>query len=199
MSPQEDDFSHYFNAVGRLQSENADLRVALQATIAQQRAHIDELKLALDKADPLDPSFLRYLELEQQLQTERERAEKAEAIAKVKDIDLARWKLYFTQANEQLQTERERAEDWEAASKETGQSNWTKAQWRQLAHLAKHARDEFEQQLQAEREKSAGLERQLERHAGLLHMAVHNWALHSRADCPEVECQEYRALFSPTQ
>ncbi len=147
-----------------------------EATIAQQQARIDELKLALDKADPLDPSFLRYLELEQALAAERERAE-----------------------------------DWEAASKETGQSNWTKAQWRQLAHLAKHARDEFEQQLQAEREKSAALhqrfaeavqakerlERQLERHATLLHNSHHNWALHSVVDCPELECEEYRALLSP--
>ncbi len=43
--------------------------------INQQQARIEELKLALDKADPLDPSFLRYLELEQQLQAERERAD----------------------------------------------------------------------------------------------------------------------------
>ncbi len=48
-------------------------RPDLDATIAQQQARINELKLALDKADPLDPSFLRYLELEQQLQAEREK------------------------------------------------------------------------------------------------------------------------------
>ncbi len=41
--------------------------------------------------------------------------------------------------------------------------------------------------------------RQLERHATLLHNAVHNWALHSVADCPEVECEEYRALLSPAK
>ncbi len=43
----------------------------------------------------------------------------------------------------------------------------------------------------------AALERQLERHATLLHNSHHNWALHSVADCPELECEEYRALLSP--
>ncbi len=53
---------------------DADRRtLALQHENAQQQARIEELKLALDKADPLDPSFLRYLELEQQLQAEREK------------------------------------------------------------------------------------------------------------------------------
>ncbi len=103
----------------------------LEATIAQQQARIEELKLALDKADPLDPSFLRYLELEQQLQAEREKS------------------------------------------------------------AALHQR--FAEAVQAKER----LERQLERHTRLLHMTVHNWALHSVVDCPEVECEEYRALLFP--
>ncbi len=82
----------------------------------------------------------------------------------------------------QLQAERERAEKAEASQSAIA--------WAEQLHRAQIA----ETDLQAEREKSAGLERQLERHAGLLHMAVHNWALYSVADCPEVECEEYRAL-----
>ncbi len=54
-----------------------------------------------------------------------------------------------------------------------------------------------ESQVRALAKRIAALERQLERHAVLLHSANHNWALYGVADCPELECEEYRALLSP--
>ncbi len=153
--------------------------------IAQQQARIEELKLALDKADPLDPSFLRYLELEQQLQAERERAEKAEAKAEgLRNI--------INHDTERLQAEREK-------SATVSKSNWFQGfiekseecfVFQQRLHDAEAERD-------AAHARIVALERQLERHTRLLHIAVHNWALHSVVDCPELECEEYRALFSP--
>ncbi len=141
--------------------------------IAQQQARIEELKLALDKADPLDPSFLRYLELEQALAAER---------AAITQLVIERDR----EASEHLETK-----ELLAAERERTLSA------RQDCTALGQRLVEVDAELQAEREKSAGLERQLERHATLLHNSHHNWALHSVADCPEVECEEYRALFSP--
>ncbi len=144
-----------------------------EATIAQQQARIDELKLALDKADPLDPSFLRYLELEQQLQAERERAEKAEGMVQW-------WKEEARHMEDVLQAEQHKVTNLTAA----------------LADFVV-ARETWMNLVEAQAQTIAALDRQLERHTRLLHIAVHNWALHSVVDCPELECEEYRALFSP--
>ncbi len=113
--------------------------------IAQQQARIEELKLALDKADPLDPSFLRYLELEQQLQAEREKVAilakwNAKFRADIKRLEASQSAIAWAEqlhraqiAETELQAERERVT---AALREVNDSD--------------HA-------LQAEREKSAAL------------------------------------------
>ncbi len=96
-------------------------------------------------------------------------------------------------------------QEWLAAERERAEKAEGMVQW--WKEEARHMEDV----LQAEREKSAALhqrfaeavqakerlERQLERHATLLHSANHNWKLYRWADCPEVECEEYRALLSP--
>jgi len=74
--------------------------------LTAERERVAELTLALDKADPLDPSFIRYLELEEQLQAANERAEE---LARKLDAELLRRDTERPIWKEQLQAEREKA------------------------------------------------------------------------------------------
>ncbi len=90
------------------------------------------------------------------------------------------WFQEFTEKNEECLVLGQRLHDAEA-------------ELEGLRNIAGHDGE----RLTAAHARIVALERQLERHTRLLHMTVHNWALHSVVDCPELECEEYRALLSP--